>query len=48
MFETIITIAGTAAAVGAWAVYRLRPPGQTAFQAVKLLVSFGPRPTTPK
>lgn len=47
MYEAAL-IGGTAVVVAAWAVFRLRPPEQTVGQAVKLLVSFGPRPTTPK
>lgn len=48
MLETILTHAAAAVVAAAWAALRVRPPGCTFIQAVKLVVSFGPRPTTPK
>ncbi len=48
MFETLMTHGAVAVVVLAWAIYRLRPPGQTVAQALKAVVSFGPHPTTPK
>ena len=48
MFETLVTHGAVAVVVAAWVIYRLRPPGQTVAQAVRAVISFGPRPTTPK
>lgn len=47
MLTAILTHAGVAIAAGAWAAYRTKPPTQSLWAAVKVVI-MGPRPTTPK
>lgn len=46
MLTAILTHAAAAIAAGAWAAYRAKPPTQSLWDTIKVVM--GPRPTVPK